>query len=352
MMKPMVPIVVVFKPSPAPVDKNPQSALRRGAAQAALQLQLHNAAKRNDVEALLQLVRQGANITQLHSKGNTLLHTAAYHGSVDFIQELVASLPDQDAHRLVNRVNEYGSTPLHSAAKKGHARAIKLLLDLGADPGVIDHRKRTPLDLALYGKFTKAVEAFKKHTPARDVFISSSTPTGSREPWSAGIVTDGAPHPALSPKSFISALNPFAQSFSPRSASHPVSDPVLQLPAESELMAQEDFYQAEQTFEPESTRTKSKQGSFPASPVQSGRLNVFTGQWDDPFLPQQAEAVVLRGASIPSGMNTESIKERTPSAPRALTLNSDHFARLIRPSEEPFTPVERPVGAKRKPFHR
>ncbi|WP_303674344.1 ankyrin repeat domain-containing protein [Vampirovibrio chlorellavorus] len=346
----MKPVVVFYKPSSATVDNKPQSAPQRGAAQTALQQQLHTAAKRNDAEALLQLVRQGANLTQLHSKGNTLFHTAAYHGSVDFIQELVAALPDQDAHRMMNRANEYGSTPLHSAAKKGHVKAIKLLLDLGAEPNVRDHQKRTPLDLAIKSRHTRAAQVFQNPREVSDVFVSSSTPSGSSEALSAGMARGGASKAALFPKRFSSGLNPFAQSFSPRRVAHQVSDPDLQLPAESELLAPEAFYQVEQTMASESTRTESEPGSFPASPVQSGRLNIFTGQWGDPFLPQQAEEVVLKGLSILNRINTKCPLEGVSLFSQSISLNSEHFAPFIRPSEEPFTPVERPEGEKRRPF--
>jgi hypothetical protein len=356
----MKPVIVVFRPSSVTVEGPQSSAPRQESSPAVFQRRLHNAAKHNDVEALLELVKRGAILTQLHSMGNTLLHTAAFHGSTDFMQELTRSLPSEDVHRLVNRANQYGSTPLHSAAKKGHSKAIELLLTLGANPNIEDHRKRTPLKLAIESKCAKAVELLKNNASSvtknasaatKDAFIPSRTANRAAEPLSDGTQRDGSAtgRAGSSPKRFTSALNafalnPFAQSFSPRSASQQRLAHDLQLPAESELVEQGDFFQPDQTNEPESSIAASEQGSFPTSPVQSGRLNIFTGQWDDPFLPQQTEEVVLRGLSILHRINTKRPLEEAIPASRSITRNpSGH--NIFLGHSDPFTPVDRPEEA-------
>ena len=43
--------------------------------------------------------------------------------------------------------NEYGHTPLHIAARKGHAAALAALLEAGADPDARDEDGSTPFDL-------------------------------------------------------------------------------------------------------------------------------------------------------------------------------------------------------------
>jgi len=41
-----------------------------------------------------------------------------------------------------------GSTPLHAAAQRGHYHVTRALLAAGADPTLVDRRRRKPLDLA------------------------------------------------------------------------------------------------------------------------------------------------------------------------------------------------------------
>ena len=48
----------------------------------------------------------------------------------------------------VDACDAHGLTPLHWAAKEGHAALVKLLLAEGADPHRKDHRNRPPLEWA------------------------------------------------------------------------------------------------------------------------------------------------------------------------------------------------------------
>lgn len=225
-MNPAVPVLVVFRSSPTITDRTQQSTQPSKTAPAELQAELHSAARHNDTAALLELVQQGTSLTKVYSKGNSVLHTAAYHGAVDFIQQLSKSMTPQDLHLLMNQANEYGSTPLHSAAKKGHFKAIELLLSLGADPTIRDHRKRTPLDLALQLKHTKAVEVLRNsHSPQQDTFILTGTTLAS----------EGGSMETLSKSTSASTLNPFAQPFSPSRVSRQLSADDLQLPTTAEL---------------------------------------------------------------------------------------------------------------------
>ena len=50
------------------------------------------------------------------------IHQAAYKGSVDIIKQHLA------AGTAVDSTNQYGSTPLHYAARSGKANAAKLLI--------------------------------------------------------------------------------------------------------------------------------------------------------------------------------------------------------------------------------
>jgi ankyrin repeat protein len=74
--------------------------------------------------------------------GSTPLHLAARSGGVDAAQALVS------AGANVNARNDLGVTPLHEAVDAGDARTIDLLLSRGADVNAADVRGRTPLHWA------------------------------------------------------------------------------------------------------------------------------------------------------------------------------------------------------------
>ena len=68
-------------------------------------------------------------------------------------------LKDAGADLSVSDKNEW--TPMHHAAEKGHAEAIKGLKDAGADVSVIDNTGRTPMHYAVQKGHAKAIKALK-----------------------------------------------------------------------------------------------------------------------------------------------------------------------------------------------
>ncbi len=62
-----------------------------------------------------------------------------------------------------NTKDEYGSTPLHWAALKGHLDVVELLLKHGADPNVKDEDGSTPLHDAAWNGHADVVELLLKH---------------------------------------------------------------------------------------------------------------------------------------------------------------------------------------------
>lgn len=73
----------------------------------------------------------------------TLLHLAA-NSSLPAILKLLLS-----HGALVNWQNEEGMCALHVAAMWGNEPGLRMLLDGGADPVVVDEEDMTPLDYAL-----------------------------------------------------------------------------------------------------------------------------------------------------------------------------------------------------------
>jgi len=76
----------------------------------------------------------------------------------------------------VNAVDSSGFRPIHYAARKNDADAIRCLLELGADPNAINEEGSTPLQLCLWGSSTSnaAVESLLEHGADPDIGINGS----------------------------------------------------------------------------------------------------------------------------------------------------------------------------------
>lgn len=51
----------------------------------------------------------------------------------------------------INMGNIHGHSPLHHAVVSGNIEVIKLLLENGAIPDIVDHRNKSPMDLTRVG---------------------------------------------------------------------------------------------------------------------------------------------------------------------------------------------------------
>lgn len=78
--------------------------------------------------------------------GNTLLHAAASLDDVEAIKQLVEQGANLEAR------GEYGMTPLHFAVLKDNRNAVKILVDLGANQNAENDDGVTPLSLDSKGK--------------------------------------------------------------------------------------------------------------------------------------------------------------------------------------------------------
>jgi ankyrin repeat protein len=94
--------------------------------------QLHSAAQQGNIQAIVRLLRCGANVeAQTRSKGQTPLHLAAAAGHVDLLPLLInrTTLDQQDTS---------GRTPLQLAASKRQWEAVAVLMAAGASPCASD----------------------------------------------------------------------------------------------------------------------------------------------------------------------------------------------------------------------
>ncbi|XP_075228378.1 uncharacterized protein LOC142328462 isoform X2 [Lycorma delicatula] len=124
-----------------------------------------------------ELLTRGASPLLKDNHGRTPAHVAAARGNVDVLKELIKfQSPDIKPKEVINakvektegEVNDSfdswlhshetvlpnmpdlpdGSTPLHAASQWSEGDCVKLLLDNGADPEILDSRGLTPLDVA------------------------------------------------------------------------------------------------------------------------------------------------------------------------------------------------------------
>ena len=100
------------------------------------------AAINNYIELAAMLINRGADVNR---PGWTPLHYAATRGH----REMMRLLLDNDAYIDSEAAN--GTTPLMMAAYSAPPLAVKLLLEEGADPTLVNNGNATALDFALRG---------------------------------------------------------------------------------------------------------------------------------------------------------------------------------------------------------
>src|SRR5690606_23073557 len=87
-----------------------------------------DAAERGDIETVVALLKQGADVNAAQGDGMTALHWAAMNGNADLADVLLYAGASSGATTRLG-----GYTPLHLASQGGHEDAIRVLLDQGAD---------------------------------------------------------------------------------------------------------------------------------------------------------------------------------------------------------------------------
>jgi len=98
------------------------------------------AAINNQLELAKVLIERGADVNK---PGWTPLHYAATRGH----REMMRLLIENDAY--IDSESENGTTPLMMAAFSTSPLAVKLLLEEGADPTLVNHGNASALDIAL-----------------------------------------------------------------------------------------------------------------------------------------------------------------------------------------------------------
>jgi uncharacterized protein len=102
-----------------------------------------DAAERGDVETVVALLQQGADVNAAQGDGMTALHWAAMNGSAEMVEVLLYAGAAAEATTRLG-----GYTALHLASRVGHAEAIGALVAQGADVSARTSTGAMPLHLA------------------------------------------------------------------------------------------------------------------------------------------------------------------------------------------------------------
>ncbi|KAM4026478.1 BRCA1-associated RING domain protein 1 isoform 2-T2 [Anomaloglossus baeobatrachus] len=103
---------------------------------------LHVASIKGDLQAVMDLLKSGANPNVKDHAGWTPLHEACNHGHTDVVELLLRH------QALVNTTGYQNDSPLHDAVRNGHISIVRLLLQHGAVQDAVNIFGLRPVDYA------------------------------------------------------------------------------------------------------------------------------------------------------------------------------------------------------------
>ncbi|XP_067434014.1 transient receptor potential cation channel subfamily A member 1b [Thunnus thynnus] len=118
-------------------------------------LNIFELSEKGDLALLENLVRKSPEVLKERDEcGASPLHHAAAGGHVTLIQSITTVIDSKE----LNSCDEQGNVPLHWAVERNKAESCTALLDLGADPNVLNMALLSPLHLAVSHGHNNLVE--------------------------------------------------------------------------------------------------------------------------------------------------------------------------------------------------
>uniref|UniRef100_A0A8C3AZB8 BRCA1 associated RING domain 1 n=2 Tax=Cyclopterus lumpus TaxID=8103 RepID=A0A8C3AZB8_CYCLU len=130
---------------------------------------LHLAAIKGDVEAVKELLDQGADPNLKDNAGWTPLHEACNLGHLVIVEVLVSR------GALLNTPGYENDSPLHDAVRNGHPAIVKLLLQFGASGNILNQYGKRPADYAVGLEMLEIFQEASKGTQYANASLSPST---------------------------------------------------------------------------------------------------------------------------------------------------------------------------------
>ncbi|KAG2384042.1 uncharacterized protein HKW66_Vig0151950 [Vigna angularis] len=97
---------------------------------------------------------------------DSVLHEATATDRIDVMEFM---LEHRDEKLEVDSVDSEGRTPIHVAAREGHARVIDLCVSIGGNPNRVDCKGKTPLHYTAWKGRVKAVECLLQYSDVKCV---------------------------------------------------------------------------------------------------------------------------------------------------------------------------------------
>eukprot|EP01135_Chromosphaera_perkinsii_P009833 Nk52_evm16s1916 gene=Nk52_evmTU16s1916 len=119
---------------------------------------IFQAIEEGSLEDVVKLIHAGVDHYVRGTNERTILSAAAHHGQMEILQFLLQNL----AH-LIDVGDEHGMGPVSYAVESGHAEAVQLLLDNGANPFLKNEYGCTPMSIAWVNNDKQCLEILHKH---------------------------------------------------------------------------------------------------------------------------------------------------------------------------------------------
>lgn len=109
------------------------------------------------------LLKNGAKITDINSEGRSVLHAAAWCGSIRACETLIEASPP-----LIDKTCSNGRTALHRAVSRDHVKLVQYLIETSADIEAADSDGATPIMLACFYQKIESVKCLLELNASTD----------------------------------------------------------------------------------------------------------------------------------------------------------------------------------------